>query len=68
MSGYNIKSSDLLLLEYKKLYMFQTFQIQIEELELSFFTLPTPGSQSPNIVRRNTGFINYDNWSHNNKS
>ena len=27
---------------------------------LFFFTLPTPGSQSPNMVRRNVGFINYD--------
>ena len=61
MSGYNIKSSGFTVAGIQEVvYVSDIPDTNRRTGTLFFFTLPTPGSQSPNIVRRNTGFINYD--------
>ena len=61
MSGYNIKSSGFTVAGIQEVvYVSDIPDTNRTTGTLFFFTLPTPGSQSPNIVRRNTGFINYD--------
>ena len=61
MSGYNIKSSGFTVAGIQEVvYVSDIPDTNRRTGTLFFFTLPTPGSQSPNIVRRYTGFINYD--------
>ena len=61
MSGYNIKSSGFTVAGIQEVvYVSDIPDTNRRTGTLFFFTLPTPGSQSPSIVRRNVGFINYD--------
>jgi len=61
MNGYNIKSSGLTVAGIQEVvYVSDIPDTNRRTGTLFFFTLPTPGSQSPSIVRRNVGFINYD--------
>ena len=61
MSGYNIKSSGFTVAGIQEVvYVSDIPDTNRRTGTLFFFTLPTPGSQSPNIVRRNVGFINYE--------
>ena len=61
MNGYNIKSSGFTVAGIQEVvYVSDVPDTNRRTGTLFFFTLPTPGSQSPNIVRRNVGFINYD--------
>jgi len=61
MNGYNIKSSGFTVAGIQEVvYVSDLPDTNRRTGTLFFFTLPTPGSQSPNIVRRNAGFINYD--------
>ena len=61
MNGYNIKSSGFTVAGIQEVvYVSDIPDTNRRTGTLFFFTLPTPGSQSPNIVRRNAGFINYD--------
>ena len=60
MDGYNIKSSGFTVAGIQEtVYVSDIPDTNRQTGSLFFFTLPTPGSQSPNIVRRQTGFINY---------
>ena len=61
MSGYNIKSSGFTVAGIQDVvYVSDIPDTNRRTGTLFFFTLPTAGSQSPNIVRRDVGFINYD--------
>ena len=61
MSGYNIKSSGFTVAGIQEVvYVSDIPDTNRRTGTLFFFTLPTPGSQLPNIVRRNVGFINYE--------
>ena len=61
MSGYNIKSSGFTVAGIQEVvYVSDIPDTNRRTGTLFFFTLPTPGSQSPNIVRRNVGFINHE--------
>ena len=60
MSGYNIKSSGFTVAGIQEVvYVSDIPDTNRRTGVLFFFTLPTPGSQTPTIVRRNVGFINY---------
>jgi uncharacterized membrane protein YgcG len=61
MNGYNIKSSGFTVAGIQDVvYVSDIPDTNRRTGTLFFFTLPTAGSQSPNIVRRDVGFINYD--------
>ena len=60
MNGYNIKSSGFTVAGIQEtVYVSDLPDTNRQTGTLFFFTLPNPGSQSPNIVKRETGFINY---------
>ena len=60
MSGYNIKSSGFTIAGIQEtIYVSDLPDTNRETGTLFFFTLPNPGSQTPTIVRRETGYINY---------
>ena len=60
MSGYNIKSSAFKIagLEYD-VYLSDVPDSNRETGTLFLFTVPSPNSTSPSIIRRNVGYINY---------
>jgi hypothetical protein len=61
MNGYNIKSSGFTVAGIQDVvYVSDIPDTNRRTGTLFFFTLPTAGSRSPNIVRRDVGFINYD--------
>ena len=60
MSGYNIKTSGFTVAGIQEVvYLSDIPDTNRRTGVLFFFTLPTPGSQTPTVVRRNVGFINY---------
>ena len=60
MNGYNIKTSGFTVAGIQEVvYLSDIPDTNRRTGVLFFFTLPTPGSQTPTIVRRNVGFINY---------
>jgi hypothetical protein len=62
MSGYNIKSSGITVAGIQEtVYVSDIPDTNRRTGTLFFFTLPNQGSQSPVIVRRDAGFINYEN-------
>ena len=62
MSGYNIKSSGISVAGIQEtVYVSDIPDTNRKTGTLFFFTLPNQGSQSPVIVRRDAGFINYEN-------
>jgi len=62
MSGYNIKSSAFRISGINAdVYLSDVPNTNRENGSLFFFTLPTPSSTSPTIVRRNVGRIDYIN-------
>ena len=61
MSGYNIKSSGFTVAGIQEtVYVSDIPDTNRRTGLLFFFTLPTAGSQSPTIVKRNVGFIDYE--------
>jgi hypothetical protein len=61
MSGYNIKSSGFTIAGIQEtVYVSDIPDTNRRTGRLFFFTLPTAGSQSPTIVKRNVGFIDYE--------
>ena len=61
MSGYNIKSSGISVAGIQEtVYVSDIPDTNRITGTLFFFTLPNQGSQSPVIVKRDTGFINYE--------
>ena len=61
MSGYNIKTSAFRIAGIQEnVYLSDIPNTNRITGSLFLFTLPSVGSQSPTIVRRNVGFINYD--------
>ena len=62
MSGYNIKSSAFRVAGIQEdVYVSDLPNTNRINGTLFFFTLPSIGSQTPTIIRRNVGFINYRN-------
>ena len=62
MSGYNIKSSAFRIAGIQEdVYVSDIPNTNKVNGSLFFFTLPAVGSQSPTIIRRNVGFIDYKN-------
>jgi hypothetical protein len=60
MSGYNIKSSAFRISGINAdVYLSDIPNTNREDGSLFLFTVPTPASTSPTIVRRNIGSINY---------
>jgi len=60
MSGYNIKSSALLVAGINQpVYISDIPDTNRITGSLFFFTVPSIGSQTPTVVRRNVGTINY---------
>ncbi len=60
MSGYNIKTSAFRIAGIQEnVYLSDIPNTNRVTGTLFLFTLPSVGSQSPTIVRRNVGFINY---------
>ena len=60
MSGYNIKSSALLVAGINQpVYISDIPDTNRVTGTLFFFTVPSIGSQTPTVVRRNVGTINY---------
>ena len=60
MSGYNIKTSAFTVAGIQNnVYLSDIPDTNRTTGSLFFFTLPSVGSQSPTIVRRNVGVINY---------
>ena len=60
MSGYNIKSTSFRISGISQdIYLSDIPNSNREEGSIFFFTLPSPNSTSPTIVRRNVGKINY---------
>ena len=60
MSGYNIKSSALLVAGINQpVYISDIPDTNRITGSLFFFTVPSIGSQTPKVVRRNVGTINY---------
>ena len=60
MSGYNIKTSAFTVAGIQNnVYLADIPDTNRTTGSLFFFTLPSVGSQSPTIVRRNVGVINY---------
>ena len=61
MSGYNIKSSGFTIAGIQEtVYVSDIPDTNKRTGLLFFFTLPTAGSQSPTIVKRSVGFIDYE--------
>ena len=61
MSGYNIKSSGITVAGIQEtVYVSDIPDTNRRTGILFFFTLPNQGSQSPVIVKRDAGFINYE--------
>ncbi len=62
MSGYNIKSSAFRIAGIQQdVYVSDIPNTNRENGTLFFFTVPSVGSQTPTIIRRNVGFIDYRN-------
>jgi len=60
LNGYNIKSSAILIAGINQpVYISDVPNTNRIDGSLFFFTLPNIGSQTPTIVRRNVGTINY---------
>ena len=60
MSGYNIKSTSFRISGISQdIYLSDIPNSNRESGSIFFFTLPSPNSTSPTIVRRNVGTINY---------
>ena len=60
MDGYNIKSTAFKVSGYAQdLYLSDVPNTDKETGSLFFFSLPSPNSTSPSIVKRNVGTINY---------
>ena len=60
MDGYNIKSTAFRVSGYTQdLYLSDVPNTDKETGSLFFFSLPSPNSTSPSIVKRNVGTINY---------
>ena len=60
MSGYNIKSTSFRISGISQdIYLSDVPNSNRETGSIFFFTLPSPNSTSPTIIRRNVGTINY---------
>ena len=60
MNGYNIKSSNFRISGFNSdVYLSDIPNTNREDGSLFLFTLPSPSSTTPTIVRRNIGNINY---------
>ena len=60
MSGYNIKSTAFRVSGINQpVYLSDVPNSNAENGSIFFFTLPTPNSTTPTIIRRNVGTINY---------
>ena len=60
MGGYNIKSTSFRISGISQdIYLSDIPNSNRESGSIFFFTLPSPNSTSPTIVRRNVGTINY---------
>jgi hypothetical protein len=60
MDGYNIKSTPFKISGYTEdLYISDVPNTNKETGSLFFFSLPSPNSTSPTIVKRNVGTVNY---------
>ena len=60
MDGYNIKSSGFKVIDIsEEVYLFDTPNSDKKTGTISFFSLPSPGSTSPVVRRRDVGKIDY---------
>ena len=68
MSGYNIKTSAFRVVGIdQNVYLSDIPDTNRNTGSIFFFTLPSVGSQSPTIVRRNVGIIDYVNGTYHSK-